>query len=66
MMIRSYQSYMLEITYQIQKNAFNYLDSPIYKINSLDIPMPYSKKLSNAILPNIKKIIDVVKKIYYI
>jgi len=55
-----------EITYQIQKNAFNYLDSPIYKINSLDIPMPYSKKLSNAILPNIKKIINAVKKIYYI
>ncbi|MCA6407914.1 MAG: pyruvate dehydrogenase complex E1 component subunit beta, partial [Cytophagales bacterium] len=31
-----------EITYHIQKHAFDYLDAPIHRINSIDVPLPYA------------------------
>ena len=49
-----------EIAYQVQKKAFDYLDSPIQKINNLDVPFPYSPALINEVLPNIKKIINAI------
>ena len=34
-----------EITYQVQSQAFDYLDAPIEKINTADTPAPYSPVL---------------------
>ena len=31
-----------EIASLVQKEAFDYLDAPILKVNSADVPMPYS------------------------
>lgn len=53
-----------EITYQIQKHAFNYLKSPIQKINNLDIPLAYSSTLINETLPSVKKVINIINKLY--
>ena len=50
---------MLEntLTYarKIQKHAFDYLDAPIHRINSLDVPLPYAPTLIDAILPNVER-----------
>jgi len=55
-----------EITYQVQNNAFDYLDAPIEKINTADTPAPYSPVLLAEWLPNSEDVIKAVKKVLYI
>ncbi len=54
-----------EITYQIQKLAFDYLDAPIIKINTADTPAPFSPELLAEWLPNSKDVVKAVKKVLY-
>ena len=54
-----------EITYHIQKHAFDYLDAPIQRVNSMDVPLPYASTLIQAILPNVEKTIKAVKTVMY-
>ena len=54
-----------EITYHIQKYAFDYLDAPIHRVNSLDAPLPYAPTLIQAILPNVARTIEAVKATMY-
>lgn len=54
-----------EITYHIQKHAFDYLDAPIHRINSLDVPLPYAPTLIEAILPNVARTVKAVKAVLY-
>ena len=54
-----------EITYQVQSQAFDYLDSPIEKINTADTPAPYSPVLLHEWLPNSNDVINAVKKVLY-
>jgi pyruvate dehydrogenase E1 component beta subunit len=54
-----------ELTYNIQRNAFDYLDSPVIRVNSMDIPLHYAPTLIEATLPNVKRTIDAVKKVMY-
>lgn len=55
-----------EITYHVQKHAFDYLDAPVQRINNWDVPLPYAPTLIEQILPNAKKTIDAVKTVMYI
>jgi pyruvate dehydrogenase E1 component beta subunit len=54
-----------EITYHVQRYAFDYLDAPIMKINNLDVPLPYAPTLIEAILPNVAKTVKAVKAVMY-
>jgi pyruvate dehydrogenase E1 component beta subunit len=54
-----------EITYHIQKHAFDYLDAPIHRVNSLDAPLPYAPTLIQEILPNVERTIKAVKAVMY-
>ena len=54
-----------EITFQVQSKAFDYLDSPIEKINTADTPAPYSPVLLAEWLPNSNDVIKAVKKVLY-
>jgi len=54
-----------EITYQVQSQAFDYLDAPIEKINTADTPAPYSPVLLNEWLPNSNDVIKAVNKVLY-
>ena len=54
-----------EITYHVQKHAFDYLDAPVQRVNSLDVPLPYAPTLIQAILPNVEKTIKAVKAVMY-
>jgi pyruvate dehydrogenase E1 component beta subunit len=54
-----------EITYHVQKYAFDYLDAPVHRVNSLDAPLPYAPTLINVILPNVEKTIKAVKAVMY-
>lgn len=54
-----------EIAYRIQKDAFDYLDAPVLRVNGSDVSMPYSKPLSEAWLPSVEKIVRAVKEVSY-
>ena len=54
-----------EITYHIQRHAFDYLDAPVHRINNMDVPLPYAPTLIEAILPNVKRSIEAVNAVMY-
>ncbi len=54
-----------EITYVVQKYAFDYLDAPVVRVNSADVSMCYAPTLVDAYLPNTKKVVDAVKQVMY-
>jgi pyruvate dehydrogenase E1 component beta subunit len=54
-----------DITFQVQSQAFDYLDAPIIKINTADTPAPYSPVLLEEWLPNKDEVIKAVKKVMY-
>ena len=55
-----------EIVNIVQNEAFDYLDSPIKKINSADVPMPYSSVLEKKYLPQVEDIILAIEQVCYI
>ena len=55
-----------EIVNIIQNEAFVFLDSPIKKINSADVPMPYSRVLEKKYLPQVEDIILAIEEVCYI
>jgi pyruvate dehydrogenase E1 component beta subunit len=54
-----------EVTYQLQKNAFDYLDAPIKRITGADSSMHYASNLVEAYLPNPTKVMNAVKSAMY-
>ncbi|MFC5409175.1 pyruvate dehydrogenase complex E1 component subunit beta [Larkinella bovis] len=54
-----------ELAYNIQRNAFDYLDAPVIRVNSLDLPLPYAPTLIEVILPNVKRTLDAVNAVMY-
>jgi len=55
-----------DISYHIQKNAFDYLDAPVARVNCMDVPLAYAPTLIEASLPNVKRTIDAVKSVMYV
>ncbi len=55
-----------EITYQIQENAFDFLDAPIQRITTADTPAPFSPVLLEEWIPNAEDVIKAVKKVMYL
>jgi pyruvate dehydrogenase E1 component beta subunit len=54
-----------EISYHLQRYAFDYLDAPVIRVNNMDIPLHYAPTLIEVTLPNVKRTIDAVKKVMY-
>lgn len=55
-----------ELTYMVQRNAFDYLDAPIRRINTQDTPLSYAPTLVEAWLPNIDQVVKAVKDVMYV
>lgn len=60
-----FSSVSSEITYRIQKEAFDYLDAPIRRICSADTNMHYAPNLVAAYLPDIPRTVKLVKEVMY-
>lgn len=54
-----------EITYMVQKQAFDYLDAPIRRITTADTPLGYAPTLVQAFLPNVEQVVKAVKSVLY-
>ncbi|MDP2188761.1 MAG: pyruvate dehydrogenase complex E1 component subunit beta [Sphingobacteriaceae bacterium] len=55
-----------EIAYRVQKDAFDYLDAPVVRVNGSDVSMPYAMNLVQAYLPSVEKVVKAVKEVMYI
>ncbi len=55
-----------EITYRVQKDAFDYLDAPIHRITSADTNMHYAPNLVAQYLPDVARTVKLVKEVMYI
>ena len=58
-------SFGSHLSYLIQSNCFDYLDSEIIKVSGKDVPMPYAENLEALALPSRDEIISAVKKVTY-
>ncbi len=54
-----------EISYMVQKEAFDYLDAPIRRITTRDTPLGYAPTFVEAFLPNTSRVIDAIKDVMY-
>lgn len=54
-----------EVTYHVQRYAFDYLDAPVRRITTADTPMSYSPTLVEEFLPSVKQVIDAVNAVTY-
>lgn len=55
-----------DIAFHVQKNAFDYLDAPIRRVVSADVPLPYAPTLIEVALPNVAKTVKEVKEVMYV
>ena len=55
-----------EVTYEVQKYAFDYLDAPVIRVNAADTSLPYAPTLVEAYMPNAAKIVKAVKGVLYV
>jgi pyruvate dehydrogenase E1 component beta subunit len=55
-----------EIAYRMQRNAFDYLDAPVIRVNSADTSLGYAPTFVEEFLPNPTKVIKAVKEVMYI
>lgn len=55
-----------ELAFKVQRDAFDYLDSPIKRITCADVPLPYAPTLIEASLPNANRVVKAVKEVMYV
>lgn len=55
-----------EVAFKVQKDAFDYLDAPILRIMTQDVPLAYAPTLVAEFLPTAEKVIKAVKEVMYI
>lgn len=54
-----------EITYMVQKRAFDYLDAPIQRICTTDTPLGYAPTFVQEFLPNVERTTKAIKAVLY-
>jgi pyruvate dehydrogenase E1 component beta subunit len=54
-----------EITYMVQKRAFDYLDAPIHRICTTDAPLGYAPTFVQEFLPNVERTTAAIKAVLY-
>lgn len=54
-----------EIAARIAEGAFDYLDAPVVRIGSVEVPMPYAPNLEEAVLPHAEDIVRTVEDLVH-
>ena len=52
-----------EVAALVAQEAFEYLDAPVMRVASLDVPVPFSPPLEMAMLPSVDKIADSAREL---
>ncbi|MFY7942997.1 MAG: alpha-ketoacid dehydrogenase subunit beta, partial [Crocinitomicaceae bacterium] len=54
-----------EISYHLQRYAFDYLDAPVMRVTQTDTPFAFSPTLIDEALPNASRLVDAIKLTLY-
>jgi pyruvate dehydrogenase E1 component beta subunit len=54
-----------EISYMVQKRAFDYLDAPVHRICTTDTPLGYAPTFVQEFLPNVERTTKAIKAVMY-
>ena len=60
-----YAGFGAEVADRIQRECFDDLDAPIIRVTAADVPMPYSKMLEKAYLPQPAQVVKAVNQVMY-
>jgi pyruvate dehydrogenase E1 component beta subunit len=52
-----------EVAAFLQEAAFDYMDSPVKRVNAMDVPLPYAHDIELMALPNAQKVVDAVREV---
>jgi len=52
-----------EVCSLIQENAFDYLDAPIVRVATKDVPLPYNRTLEKQTIPQVSDIVEAVRRL---
>lgn len=52
-----------QIAESVYARSFDYLDAPIVRVTGEDVPMPYSRPLEDAAIPDVSRVIQAVKSL---
>jgi len=55
-----------EIAYHVQRDCLDYLDAPVERVTSDDVPMPYAINLETEVQPQVKDVVAAVKRVLYL
>lgn len=55
-----------ELTYVVQKEAFDFLDAPIRRITTRDVPLAYAPQFVEEFLPNVQRTVAAIKEVLYV
>jgi pyruvate dehydrogenase E1 component beta subunit len=55
-----------EVAYRVQRECLDYLDAPVERVTSDDVPMPYALNLETEVQPQVKDVVAAVKKVLYL
>jgi pyruvate dehydrogenase E1 component beta subunit len=58
--------YGAEVAYQVQKHCMDSLDAPVERVTSDDVPMPYAANLEQEVMPQVKDVVEAVKRVLYL
>ncbi|MGE0598161.1 MAG: alpha-ketoacid dehydrogenase subunit beta [Dehalococcoidia bacterium] len=53
-----------ELSAQIMEKAFDYLDAPVARVSSKDVPLPYNRNLEFAALPSEEDVVEAVLRTF--
>jgi pyruvate dehydrogenase E1 component beta subunit len=51
-----------EVSDRVQRLCFDWLDAPILRVTTLDVPMPYNAKLEQLCMPQPDRVVDTVRR----
>ena len=52
-----------EIAARVQEACFDYLDAPVLRVTSRDVPQPYATNLEKLVMPSTERVIDAVQRV---
>lgn len=55
-----------EIAYRVQRDCLDYLDAPVERVTSDDVPMPYAANLEIEVQPQPRDVVAAVKRALYL
>jgi len=58
--------YGAEVAYRVQRSCLDFLDGPVERVTSDDVPMPYARNLELEVLPAPKDVVAAVKGTLYL